>query len=217
MSGRNAWAEIASTYTMVLIGCGAIAMEVQYGGLSHLGVALAWGAAVGIMIHATGHLSGAHMNPAVTLMFAVTGRHPWPKVAPYVLAQLVGATLAGLTLRLFFDQDIGTPVLTDVDALGGMWLEILMTAILVFVILGSTHENAPHVLVAPSIGGTVFLMAFLGGPLTRAAMNPARAFGPAFAQGDLVSPLAYLVGPVLGALLGAAVFLALSRTPKPEA
>lgn len=198
-------AEMVGTFALVFVGCGAIVVQQMTSALGHLGVGLCFGAVVGVMIYATGHISGAHFNPAVTVSFAALGRMPWRQVPPYVAGQVVAALAAALLLRLLFGEvaslgatlPAGTPLQSFV-------LEVVLTFFLMFVITSvATDARAAGQLAGLAIGGTVALAAIFGGPVSGASMNPARSLGPALASGELEHLWVYLTAPLLGALLGA--------------
>ncbi len=222
MRAGSELAEAAGTFALVLAGCGAIIVDAQTGALGHVGVSATFGLVIGAMIYATGHLSGAHFNPAVTLAFAATRHFPWRRVPGYVAAQLLGALAAALVLRAALGNvaHLGATVPGELVTLPG-WLlvEFLLTATLMFVIASvATDGRAVGAMAGTAIGGTVALSALWAGPLTGASMNPARSLGPAVASGaaDALGALwAYLVVPVLGALAGALLYEAVRRGSRP--
>ncbi len=188
------------------------------GALGHGGVAACFGLVIMIMIAATGHLSGAHFNPAVTLAFAVTRHFPWRDVPSYLAGQLLGAVAGAAVLRAFFGLEAGlgatVPSGSSLQALG---LETLLTAVLMFVIVSvATDTRAVGELAAVAIGGTVALDALWGGPVTGASMNPARSFGPALVTGLWRAHWVYWLGPIVGAMLGAALYQSLRAQPMPQ-
>jgi len=197
-------AEFIGTLALVFFGCGAVAV----GQLPPVGVALAFGLVIAVMIYALGHVSGAHFNPAVSIGFAL-GRHfPWPRVATYAVAQVAGAVCGALLLRATLGASaplgVTQPAGTDVQAL--VW-EALLTFVLMLVITAvATDTRAVDEAAALAIGGAVTLGALVGGPVTGASMNPARSIGPALVAGDLGSLWVYLVGPVVGAAGAALVY-----------
>jgi len=201
-------AEALGTFALVFFGCGAIAVGTQTGQLGHPAVALAFGLVIAVMIYALGHISGAHFNPAVSVGFAV-GRHfPWSRVATYSVAQVAGATLGALALRVTLgaDADLGVtqPAGSELQALA--W-EALLTFFLMLVITAvATDTRAVGEAAALAIGGTVALGALVGGPISGASMNPARSIGPALVSGELDALWVYLVGPVIGAIAAALVY-----------
>jgi aquaporin NIP len=207
---RRAAAEGLAAFALVFAGCGAIVADAQYdGALGAVGVSLTFGLIIMAMIYATGHLSGAHINPAVTIAFTLT-RHFRPRdAAAYIAAQLTGA-LAGalLLLGVWTDKpaDLGATVPT-VGAGSALIYEAVLTAILMFVIMAvATDARAVGAAAAIAIGGAVGLDALFGGPVTGASMNPARSFGPALAAGEWSDFWVYVVGPVAGAALGALAY-----------
>ena len=208
-------AEALGTFALVFLGCGAIAVDDQGGQLGHSGVALAFGLVIAVMIYGLGHISGAHLNPAVSIGFAV-GRHfPWSRAATYSAAQVGGAVLGALLLRLTLGADanlgVTQPAGSDLQAL--VW-EGLLTFFLMLVITAvATDTRAVGEAAALAIGGTVALGALVGGPVSGASMNPARSLGPALVSGDLASIWVYLVGPAAGAVAAAAVYRYLRVTP----
>lgn len=205
---QRAAAEALGTFALVTGGCGAIMVNHATGALGHGGVAASFGLVIMVMIAALGHLSGAHFNPAVTLAFAVTRHFAWRDVPSYLVGQLLGAVGGAVTLRALFGLEAGlgatVPSGSPLQALG---IEVLLTAVLMFVIVSvATDTRAVGELAAVAIGGTVALDALWGGPVTGASMNPARSFGPALVAGLWSSHWVYWVGPIAGALLGAALY-----------
>jgi aquaporin NIP len=215
---RRAGAELFGSYALVTAGCGAIVVNASTGALTHLGVAFTFGLIISVMIAATGHLSGAHFNPAVTCAFALTRHFPWQELPIYVGAQLIGAIGGALTLRTLFGPlaDLGA-TLPSGSAVQSFGLELLLSAILMFVIIAvATDTRAVGQLAAIAIGATVTLDALWGGPISGASMNPARSFGPALVAGVWRDHWVYWLGPLLGAALGA-LFYQILRTPQFEA
>ncbi len=213
---RRAAAESLAAFALVLAGCGAIVTDAEGGGiLGTVGIALVFGLVIMAMIYATGHLSGAHINPAVTIAFTLTRHFPRRDAAAYIVAQLLGAAAAAFVLLWAWPSapgDLGATV-PSIEVGKALVYETLMTAILMFVIISvATDARAVGAGAAIAIGGTVALDAIFGGPLTGASMNPARSFGPALASGTWTDFWIYLVGPVLGAALGAFAYQ-LIRTP----
>jgi MIP family channel proteins len=205
-------AEAFATFALVFAGCGAIVVDAERGSLGAVGVAAAFGLVIMVMIYATGHLSGAHLNPAVTLAFAVTRHLPPREAAVYVPAQLIGAVLGALALRVAWEgtpADLGATVPT-VGIGAALLYELLLTAFLMFVIMAvATDTRAVGAAAAIAIGGTVALDALVGGGVTGASMNPARSFGPALVASVWTDFWVYLVAPPAGALLGALLYVAI--------
>jgi aquaporin TIP len=209
---KQGMVEAIATFILIFVGAGSIIANQQTGGASGLtGIALAHGFAIFVGVSATGHISGGHINPAVTIAFLITGRIKIEKAAVYIAAQLAGATIAALALLVVTAQEdrdavsLGTPLLAgSVDLGAGIAIEAVLTFFLVFVIFQTAgHPRGP--VVAPlAIGGTIMIDILIGGPLTGAAMNPARAFGPALVGGYFnVDHVAYWIGPILGGSLAA--------------
>ena len=209
-------AEALGTYVLVLAGCGAIGVDQLSGGrITHVGIALCFGLAVGIMIAAVGHISGAHFNPAVTLELG-TGKHlPARLILPYWAAQAIGAWLAALTLRGLLGPATTLGVTRPSGpAAQSFALEIVLTAVLVFVIACvALHPRALPGWSAPAIGGTVALEALFAGPTSGASMNPARSLAPALVSGQLAHVWIYLTAPFIGGLIGMMLYQFLQRSP----
>jgi MIP family channel proteins len=215
---RRAAAESVGTFVLVTGGCGAIVVDQATGALGHGGVAASFGLVIMVMIAALGHLSGAHFNPAVTLAFAITRHFSWRDVPHYIAAQLLGAVAGTWVLRFAFGLEAGLgatlPAGSSLQALG---IEALLTAVLMFVIVSvATDTRAVGQLAAIAIGATVALDALWGGPVTGASMNPARSFGPALVAGVWRAHWVYWLGPILGAIVGAALYQALRAAPMQE-
>jgi len=160
------------------------------------------------MIYGLGHVSGAHFNPAVTLAFAVTRHFPFREVLSYWFGQFAGAILASLLLRYLFGfgatSGATVPHVPVVQAL--VW-EFVMTSILMLTIMSvATDTRAVGTMAGAAIGAVVMLDAFIGGWATGASMNPARSLGPALMQGTLDSFWIYVIGPIAGAISGAALY-----------
>ncbi len=204
---RRAGAEALAAFALVFAGCGAAVANVQYDqALGTVGVALVFGLIIMAMIYATGHLSGAHINPAVTVAFTLSRHFPAREAAAYVIAQLVGAIVAALLLLAVWPDQPGHlgATLPTVGAGSALVYEFVLSAFLMFVIMAvATDTRAVGAAAAIAIGGTVALDALFGGPVTGASMNPARSLGPALAAGEWADFWVYIVGPVLGALAGA--------------
>jgi MIP family channel proteins len=207
---RRAAAEGIATFALVFAGCGAIIADAHYdGALGAVGVSLVFGLTIMVMVYATGHLSGAHINPSVTLAFTLSRHFPARDAVAYIAAQLMGAALGAVALLAVWpDQpaQLGATVPT-VDLGSALVYELVLTAFLMFVIMAvATDTRAVGAAAAIAIGGTVGLDALFGGPVTGASMNPARSFGPAVAAGEWKDFWIYLAGPVLGAAAGALAY-----------
>ena len=204
---RRALAEGLAAFALVFAGCGAIVADAARGAdLGTVGVGLVFGLVIMVMVYATGHLSGAHINPAVTLAFTLTRHFPRREAVAYVGAQAMGAIAAALLLGAAWEgspADLGATV-PSVGAGTAVLYEVVLTAILMFVIMAvATDTRAVGAGAAIAIGGAVGLDALFGGPITGASMNPARSLGPALASGQWHDFWVYLAGPFAGAALGA--------------
>jgi aquaporin NIP len=214
---RRACAEGLAAFALVFAGCGAIVTDAtRDGALGATGIATVFGLVVMAMVYATGHLSGAHINPAVTIAFTLTRHFPLRDAGAYVAAQLAGASAGALLLLAAWSDKPAAlgATLPSVGAATAVLYEVVLTALLMFVIVAvATDTRAVGAAAAIAIGGTVALDAMLGGPLTGASMNPARSFGPALAAGEWHDLWIYVVGPVAGAALGAGAYQ-LIRAPR---
>lgn len=182
--------------------------EVTGGGVGTLGTGLSFGLAVMAVIYSVGHLSGAHINPAVTVAFAVARHFPWALVPGYVAAQLAGAAAASATHVLLFGGGTGlgatAPSGTAAQAFA---LELVLTFFLMFVVAAvATDVRAVGQAAAIAIGGYVALAATFAGPIAGASMNPARSFGPALLGGGWTAHWVYWIGPLAGAVTGAMLY-----------
>ncbi len=207
---RRAAAEALATFALVFAGCGAIIADAEYGGaLGTVGVSLTFGLVIMVMVYATGHLSGAHINPAVTVAFTLTRHFPAREAAAYIAAQSAGAVLAALVLGAAWEGDpasLGATV-PSVGVSQALLYEGVLTAILMFVIVAvATDTRAVGTAAAIAIGGAVGLDALFGGPVTGASMNPARSLGPAIASGTWTDFWVYVAGPLVGAAAGALAY-----------
>lgn len=216
---RKCVAEFVGTFALVFIGCGSIiADEIAKGKVTPVGISLAFGLTVMTMVYATGHISAAHFNPAVTLGFAIAGRFPWRYVPSYLLAEFGGALLASflhwaLLSGYTYNVNFGATMLGEGVTFGqGFIMEVILTFFLMFVIMAvATDKRVPSAASGLAIGMTVALCALAGGPITGASMNPARSLAPAlFAAPVTTVPLQqlsiYLTAPILGAIIAARVY-----------
>lgn len=204
----NVWnrifSEFVGTFCLVFFGCGAVAVDGIYGGvLGSVGVSLAFGLVIMIMIYAVGNISGAHFNPAVTIGFFFARRLKAKRIAPYILSQFAGALSAAGVLRLLFPESQG---LGMTEPAGGLWtsalVEVLLTFVLMFVILNvSSGHMEKGIMAGVAIGGTVALAALAFGPISGASMNPARSLGPAAFSWRWQDQWIYMTAPVMGAAL----------------
>jgi len=206
---RKFLAELIGTYAMIFAGTGAIVINAESSGaITHLGVALTFGLIVLAMIYTLGDVSGAHMNPAVTLAFAAAGLFPFAAVLSYLAAQFSGALLASLTLHFLFPQSANLGATLPAGApMQSFVLEVILSAILMFVILNVSHGAKEKGITAGIVVGSVIaLEALFAGPISGASMNPARSLAPAIVSGQLENLWIYLVAPVVGTLIAIPLF-----------
>ncbi|MDB6020253.1 MAG: family channel protein [Pedosphaera sp.] len=203
-------AEFIGTFALIFIGVGAIYNNSPTMGMGLLGVALAHGLTIAVMVSATGGISGGHLNPAVTFGLLVGGKISFMDSVAYWIAQLAGGSAAGFLLVSLLGQKAvagGTPDLgTDVAQSTGIIIEIVLTFFLVFVVYGSAVDVRAPKIGGLAIGLTVALDILFGGPLTGASMNPARTFGPALASGHWNNQIVYWIGPMVGGALAGLIY-----------
>ncbi|MCR9094311.1 MAG: aquaporin [bacterium] len=205
---RRLLAELLGTFGLVFAGCGAVvANDLSGGAVTHMGISIVFGAIVMMMVVAFGPISGAHINPAVTIAFWAAKEFEAREVVPFILAQCVGALAGAATLRGLYPEATTLGATLPIGGLGPAFaMEVLLTTILMLVIMACAIGHKLSAFFAGlTIGATVALCALFGGPLTGASMNPARSLGPAVVSGDVSVLWLYCAAPVLGAL--AAVFL----------
>ena len=217
---RQLAAEFVGTFSLVFAGTGAVVINaVTDGGVSHVGIGLTFGLIVMAMIYAFGHVSGAHLNPSVTLAFAA-GRHfPWPLVPLYWAAQLLGGIAASLALKALFGNvaHLGA-TLPRGSALQSFGLEIVLTLVLMVVITSvATDTRAVGQAAALAIGGTIGLEAIFAGPISGASMNPARSLAPAIVSATWQDQWLYVAGPAIGAVLGVFIYNWIRNGERPTA
>ena len=204
---RACFAEFLGTAALVFAGTGAIVInDVSGGAITHVGVAMTFGLIVLAMIYTLGDISGAHLNPAVTLAFWRARRFEGARVLPYIGSQLGGALLASGLLRALFPTHVTLgATLPAGSAAQSFILETVLTALLMFVILNvSTGSKEKGITAGIAIGGVILLEAMFAGPICGASMNPARSLAPALVSGNLGAVWIYLLAPVLGAWLAVA-------------
>ena len=220
---RSLVAEAVGALALIFLGAGSIIADQLSGGkVGVIGIAFAHGLAIATMVAAAGHVSGGHFNPAVTLGFLATRRLPVGTGISYILAQLVGASIGALLLTATFPEaarqavGLGTPALgRGISAGTGIVVEAVLTFFLVFVIFGVAVDARAQRPAAPLAIGLVITMDILaGGVLTGAAMNPARAFGPALFSGVWANHAVYWIGPAVGAVLAAWIYTYLMDRPE---
>ncbi|QDU00025.1 MIP/aquaporin family protein [Gimesia aquarii] len=198
------YAEIFGTFILLFSGAGAIVTnQASQGAVTHVGIALVFGLVVTAVIYAIGEISGAHINPAVTIAFWVSGRFPAKQVIPYIVCQIIGAIVACLILKFLFpdlkNYGMTLPAGSEMQSLV---LEGILTWILMFVVLCvSTGAKETGILAGVAIGAVIALEAMFAGPISGASMNPARSLAPALVSQNLTSLWIYIVGPIAGAAL----------------
>lgn len=202
-------AEIIGTFGLVFCGTGAMVInDVTGGTVTHVGVGLTWGLIVTVMIYSFAKISGAHINPAVSIAFVAAGKFEKSKLIGYILAQLAGAFFASGVLRMMFQEN---------ESLGatlpfGSWqqtfiLELILTYFLMLVILFVSQNKNLAEYTAPAVGATVMLEALFAGPISGASMNPARSIAPAVVSGNLEHLWVYIVSTIIGACLASLTWL----------
>ena len=204
--GRRLVAEFVGTFALLFIGMGALAVHADL-----TGVALAHGLVIAVMASAVGHISGGHFNPAVTFGFVVSRRIAFPLAVAYWITQFAAAVIASLLVKWLFPGDalaLGVPAVHGIGDGQAAVMEAILTIFLVFVIFATAVDprGAFKSIAGLAIGLTITMDIFAGGPLTGAAMNPARAFGPQLV-GDLWSNWwVWYVGPIVGAIVAALLY-----------
>jgi aquaporin NIP len=205
---RRLVAEAIGTFALVFFGAGAIMVAAKYGAFGQLGIAVAFGLVIAAMVSALGHISGAHLNPAVSLAFALSRHFPWRLVGAYWAAQLAGATTAAFLLRASLGDiaDVGATTPSRSAGQSFLWEAVLTFFLMLVIMAVATDTRALGEAAAIAIGGTVALNALVGGPVSGASMNPARSLGPALAAGQIEALWVYLLAPLIGAALGALAY-----------
>ena len=213
MRPQNWIAEAIGTFFLVFIGCGTAMVDASTnGGVGHVGVALAFGFVLACMVYAIGHISGCHINPAVTLGLWSARKFPASGVVPYIVAQCVGATVATWALRFVLGPvgNLGATIPAIGDG-AAFLVEFVLSFALMFVIMGATtHAKIPPGVSALGIGLTLAFSALMGGLVTGASLNPARSLGPALLGGGWESHWLYWAAPIAGMLVAAQVHVFLS-------
>ena len=211
----RAAAEFVGTFALVFIAAGAVTTASGFGGLSLLGIAFAHGLVLAVMVSAVGHISGGHFNPAVTFGFIVTGRMAPLLAGIYLVTQFAAAAAAALLLKWIYANEtveaskLGAPALADaVDPTAGLVVEMILAFFLVWVVFATTADprGTFKAIAGLAIGLTVAADIIMGGPLTGAAMNPARAFGPQLVMNEWGEFWIWYIGPLLGGGLAALAY-----------
>ena len=231
MNGKKYAAEVIGTFWLTFAGCGSavIAAAFPQVGIGLLGVALAFGLTVVTMAYAIGHVSGCHLNPAVTVGLAAGGRFPADQILPYVVAQVAGAIIAGALLYFIASGAPGFDVSAGFASNGygdhspgkysmasGFVMEVVMTMMFLFIIMGSTHGKAPVGFAPLAIGLGLTLIHLVSIPVTNTSVNPARSTGPALFVGGwaLAQLWMFWVAPLIGGALGGVIYRWISEEPK---
>jgi aquaporin Z len=221
-------AEFIGTFWLVLGGCGSAVLAAAFPdvGIGLLGVSLAFGLTVLTMAYAIGHISGCHLNPAVSVGLAVGGRFPTSELVPYIVAQVLGATVAAFLLYFIASGQAGFTLAANglavngfgdlspgkYSMLAGLVTEVVMTAVFLFIILGATDKRASAASAGLAIGLALTLIHLISIPVTNTSVNPARSTGPALAllaggQGQALGQLwLFWVAPIIGAVIGAIAY-----------
>jgi aquaporin Z len=225
--GRRLVAEAVGTFGLVFIGAAVVVVNGGFpnSGIGLLGIALAHAVVLSVMISATMTISGGHLNPAVTIGFLVTRRIDVATAAAYIVTQLAAASLGALLVQLLFPRAavrtalLGVPVIANSVTLEqAIGIELILTFFLVSAVFGTiVSADAPRV-AGFGVGLVLLFDILVGGPLTGAAMNPARAFGPALVSGQWLGHVVYWVGPIVGGILAALLwqYVLLPRAPVPR-
>jgi aquaporin Z len=223
---KRSIAELIGTFWLVLGGCGSavLAAGIPELGLGYLGVAFAFGLTVVTMAYAIGHISGCHLNPAVSIGLAAGGRFKASELPHYIIAQVIGAVLAALLIRTIASgmegyagglasNGFGTHSPHGYSLTAALITEITMTAMFLFIIMGATDKRAPAGLAPLAIGFTLALIHMISIPVTNTSVNPARSTGPALLEGGIALDQLWLfwLAPIVGAIIGALVYKFLNK------
>jgi len=228
---RRLGAEFLGTFVLVFVGCGSAILDAGNGGIDFLGVAMAFGIAVTVMVYAVGAISGGHFNPAVTIGLAVSKRFPWADVVAYIATQVVAATVASVVLlgvasgkkgfsakaSGFASNGYGAHSPAHYNLLAVVIIEIVLTAVFLYVIIGATDTRAPAGFAGIAIGFTLVIIHLASIPVSNTSVNPARSTGPAIIQhGWALGQLwVFWLAPIIGAIIAGASYHAIVG-PQPE-
>ena len=211
-------AEFLGTFCLVFAGAGAIAInEVSGGAVGHIGIGLTFGLVIMAMVYAFGDISGAHINPAVTIAFWISRRFPTASVPTYLAAQVAGAFAAAALLRILFpaSETLGATIPSG-EAVQSFVLEIVLTFMLMLVILAvATGPKEKGIMAGIAIGGVIGFEALFAGPISGASMNPARSLAPAVLSGQVDTLWVYLIAPTLGAAMAVPAWWLVTKEDKP--
>jgi aquaporin Z len=228
--GKRSLAEFIGTFWLVLGGCGSAVISAAFPhvGIGLLGVSLAFGLSVVTMAYSIGHISGCHLNPAVTVGLAAGGRFPSSEVVPYIVAQVIGAVIAAAILYVIASGKAGFSLAGGFASNGygeyspgkygmmsALLMEFVMTMVFLFVIMGSTHGKAPAGFAPLAIGLALTLIHLVSIPVTNTSVNPARSTGPALFVGGwaLAQLWLFWVAPLAGGIAGGLLYRWLSEEP----
>ena len=206
MNTKNLVAEFIGTFALIFIGAGALAIAQA----NLVGVALAHGLVIVTFAYAYGHISGTHINPAVTLGLLIAGEIRIAAAVGYWIVQFLGGILGAVVLNAVLPEagDLGVTILTEgVTSTQGLIVEIVLTFFLVNTIFNTAVSGKAGNFAGLAIGLTLVLSILMGGPLTRASLNPARTLGPAIVSGNYADIWLYFVGPAIGAVLAALLYI----------
>ena len=206
MNTKSLIAEFIGTFALIFIGAGALAI----GSANLVGVALAHGLVIVVFIYAYGHISGTHINPAVTLGLLIAGEIEFVAAIGYWVVQFLGGILGALLLNILLPDpgDLGVTILAEgVTPVQGLVIEIVLTFFLVNTIFNTAVSGKAGNFTGLAIGLTLVFAILMGGPLTRASLNPARTLGPAIVSGNYADIWLYFLGPFIGALLAAFLYI----------
>lgn len=222
-------AELVGTFWLVLGGCGSAVLAASLpSGIGLVGVAMAFGLTVLTMAFAIGHISGCHLNPAVSVGLVVGGRFPAKELLPYIIAQLIGAVIAAALIYYIASGKAGFDVASGLASNGygehspagyslaaGFASEVVMTAMFILIIMGATDSRAPAGFAPIAIGLALTLIHLISIPITNTSVNPARSTGPALFVGGWALQQLWLfwVAPLIGAVIGGALYRGLAREP----
>lgn len=196
--------EFIATFILIFCGTGAVIVNQQTeGALGLQGIATLWGLVIIALIYAFGDISGTHINPAVTVAFAADKKFDWKEVPPYVISQFLGAFSASLLLHFLFPENVTLGITRPSGSeLQSFILEVVMMFVVMLVILRvSVGAKEKGITAGIAIGGTVWLLVLLGGPISGTSLNPTRSLAPAIVSGNFQSLWIYLTAPFLGALI----------------
>jgi aquaporin Z len=230
MNAKKYAAELIGTFWLTFAGCGSAVLAAAFPqvGIGLLGVSFAFGLSVVTMAYAIGHISGCHLNPAVTVGLAAGGRFPAGQIAPYVIAQVIGAIIAAALLYVIASGAVGFDLAKGFAANGygdhspgkysmvaGLIMEVVMTAMFLFVIMGATHGKAPAGFAPLAIGLALVMIHLVSIPVTNTSVNPARSTGPALFVGGWALQQLWLfwAAPLIGGAIGGVVYRWLSEEP----